>query len=315
MPKVSVIIPVYNTAPWLRRCLDSVCRQTVQDIEIICIDDGSSDISVNIIQDYTIKDNRIIFIKNRTNKGVSHCRNIGIDVAKGEYISFIDSDDFIDTNFYESLLKGDINYDIIKGNIIMYDSRNDKNYKSIWNDLNNDIKSNKAYFCCAFTSGIYRRNFILEKKIFFQENIKYFEDPVFSIQATINSSNIKIIDNTYYHYRHFHKYKTYSNNTYKVLEKLKAIIYILDYINKENITEIDYIIYTSFLYHHLTNLPNDIWKHSLVLEKFSNTLVYFINNCKLPTKSITHSFQYLKHRKLRQSIKNIRINLKCQKYQ
>ena len=93
-PKVSVIIPVYNTEKYLRECLDSVVNQTLKDIEIICINDGSTDGSLDILNEYAQNDNRFIII-NQENKGAGAARNKGLDVAKGEYLYFLDSDDYI----------------------------------------------------------------------------------------------------------------------------------------------------------------------------------------------------------------------------
>ena len=103
MPKVSVIIPIYNTEKYLRKCLDSVCNQTLSDIEIICVNDCSTDNSLEILEEYASKDNRIKLIDFKENKGAAVARNAGIDEAKGEYIGFVDSDDFIDLDFYEKL--------------------------------------------------------------------------------------------------------------------------------------------------------------------------------------------------------------------
>lgn len=103
MSKVSVIIPVYNTEKFLRKCLDSVCNQTLQDIEIICINDCSTDGSLEILREYAGKDNRIKLIELFENGGAAKARNIGIDIAHGEYIGFVDSDDFVDLDFYEKL--------------------------------------------------------------------------------------------------------------------------------------------------------------------------------------------------------------------
>lgn len=105
MSKVSVIIPVYNTEKFLRKCLDSVCNQTLQDIEIICINDCSTDGSSEILREYAGKDNRIKLIELFENGGAAKARNIGIDIAHGEYIGFVDSDDFVDLDFYEKLYK------------------------------------------------------------------------------------------------------------------------------------------------------------------------------------------------------------------
>ena len=100
MPKVSVIIPVHNTASFLRRCLDSVAGQTLQDIEIICVNDASPDEASAILHEYAMRDNRMRIIEFAENKGVSVARNTGMDAANGEYIGFVDGDDYIDLDFY-----------------------------------------------------------------------------------------------------------------------------------------------------------------------------------------------------------------------
>jgi glycosyltransferase involved in cell wall biosynthesis len=105
-PKVSVIIPVYNTAPYLRRCLDSVCNQTLRDIEIICVDDASTDNSLGILNEYAARDKRIRIIPFSENRGECAARNAALDIAAGEYMGGCDSDDYIDLNFYKSLLDG-----------------------------------------------------------------------------------------------------------------------------------------------------------------------------------------------------------------
>lgn len=118
--KVSVIIPVYNAAQYLERCLDSVINQTLKDIEIICINDCSTDNSLEILEEYASKDNRIKIIDFKENKGVAAARNAGINEAQGEYIGFVDPDDYIDSDFYAQLYKKayETKADIVKGNDI-----------------------------------------------------------------------------------------------------------------------------------------------------------------------------------------------------
>ena len=101
-PKISVIIPVYNTEKYLEKCFDSVLNQTLKDIEIVIVNDGSKDQSQNIIDDYARKDARIKSII-KENGGLSDARNVGLDNATGEYIAFIDSDDYIDSNMFEMM--------------------------------------------------------------------------------------------------------------------------------------------------------------------------------------------------------------------
>lgn len=102
---ISIIVPVYNVEKYLNQCLDSVCMQTYKNLEIILIDDGSTDKSGEICDEYAAKDNRIIVI-HKENIGVSDSRNKGLDIATGNYIGFVDSDDWIEFNMFEILYKG-----------------------------------------------------------------------------------------------------------------------------------------------------------------------------------------------------------------
>ena len=102
--KISVIIPVYNVEKYIEDCLNSILVQTLKDFEIICIDDCSTDNSLQIIETYTHKDKRIKILKNKKNEGPSYTRNIGIEMAQGEYIYFLDSDDMIEKNALQELL-------------------------------------------------------------------------------------------------------------------------------------------------------------------------------------------------------------------
>ena len=102
MPKISVIVPVYNVEKYLRECLDSIVNQTLQDIEIICINDGSTDGSAVILEEYAAKDKRIKIL-NQENKGAGEARNAGINSAQGKYLAFIDGDDFYCTDFCEKM--------------------------------------------------------------------------------------------------------------------------------------------------------------------------------------------------------------------
>jgi glycosyltransferase involved in cell wall biosynthesis len=104
MPKVSIVIPVYNVEKYLRQCLDSVVNQTLKDIEIICVNDGSTDNSLQILEEYANKDDRIKII-NKDNGGLSSARNAGLEIATGVYIGFVDSDDYIEIETYNEAYK------------------------------------------------------------------------------------------------------------------------------------------------------------------------------------------------------------------
>ena len=103
MAKISIIIPVYKVEQYLPECLDSVINQTYKNLEIICVDDGSPDNSGKILDEYASKDNRIKVI-HKENGGVSSARNAGLDIATGDWISFVDADDYIASDFYDKLI-------------------------------------------------------------------------------------------------------------------------------------------------------------------------------------------------------------------
>ncbi|MEE1282579.1 MAG: glycosyltransferase [Acutalibacteraceae bacterium] len=107
--KISIVIPAYNIAPYLPRCLDSVLSQTYENLEIIVVDDGSTDNTAEVIQEYVKRDSRIVPIY-KENTGVSDTRNKGLDIATGDYIGFVDGDDYIENSMYEVLLNNAIKY-------------------------------------------------------------------------------------------------------------------------------------------------------------------------------------------------------------
>lgn len=193
MPKISIIIPVYNTEKYLRECLDSVVNQTLRDIEIICINDGSTDNSLKILEEYALKDSRIK-VHTRGNKGAAKTRNEGIEIAKAEFISFIDADDYLEFNtFYEKLYNIAISKkaDIVKG---CY-----KYGKDGWinKNINQKIIEDKNNFIIEFAAAIYNTKFIKENNITFPI-ISDMEDPVFSFNCAILANKIEIAEDANY---------------------------------------------------------------------------------------------------------------------
>ncbi|MCD8290271.1 MAG: glycosyltransferase [Prevotella sp.] len=104
MPSVSILVPVYNVAEYLRQCLDSLIGQTLKDIEIICVDDGSTDTSSQILQEYAKMDSRVIIV-NKSNGGLPSARNAGLNVARGKFVGFVDGDDYVDADMYSRMYK------------------------------------------------------------------------------------------------------------------------------------------------------------------------------------------------------------------
>lgn len=132
-PLVSIIVPIYKVEPYLRRCLDSIVNQTYTNLEIILIDDGSPDGCPQICDEYAANDNRIVVI-HKENGGLSDARNAGLDICKGEYISFVDSDDWVDEKYIEVLLSLSIkeNTDIVIGEYVKINGKIPQKEENVW---------------------------------------------------------------------------------------------------------------------------------------------------------------------------------------
>ncbi len=193
-PLVSVIIPVYNTCEYLSECLNSVANQTLKDIEIILVDDGSTDGSLELLEKYRIEDPRVTLITQQ-NKGASSARNRGLDIAKGKYIAFVDSDDTIDTDAYEiSYSKAkEVNADIL----IFAEKKLSVKEGIFYNPL--EILKSASYI--PIWNKLYKREFLNEFGAKFYENAKCFNDDCFNTIVIPNAKVIKCISNKFYTYR------------------------------------------------------------------------------------------------------------------
>lgn len=203
MIKVSVIVPVYNVEDYLIECLTSIINQTLKEIEIICIDDCGTDNSINILKEYAKKDDRIRIISHKENKGLGPARNTGIKESKGEYISFIDSDDYISRDYLENLYNTIIKYDTdivstinikrVVGEAISLYSININKYLSIFQKIFNknhfegisnanikDEKENtKNYPFVVAWNKLYKRSFLLDNDLFFMDIKKVLKMKIF----------------------------------------------------------------------------------------------------------------------------------------
>ena len=215
MPKVSVIIPVYNVEKYLRECLDSVINQTLKDIEIICIDDGSTDNSLSILEKYAKKDKRVKIIALNHNIKQGGARNRGLDIAVGKYIMFVDSDDYLALNtiesFYNAINKTGV--DIVISSIHNFNMC--KNTENMFCEMQKYINStnkeegiyyidrNFTEFRVGPVAKLFKKSIIDKYKIRFPENIIQ-EDEAFHwcYFSVINS--IYFLSGEYY-YRRIHR--------------------------------------------------------------------------------------------------------------
>lgn len=218
MAKVSVIIPIYNVEKYLNRCIDSVINQSLKDIEIILVNDGSPDNCPKICDEYANKDSRIKVI-HKSNGGLSSARNAGMKIATGDYIGFVDSDDYIEINMYEQLYnvayennvdfvmsdyykvyddsKKEVTLDIDSGLYLKEDIYN-KIYPSLIMKEDIDYGPLLAVWHC-----LYKTSFIKKNDLYFDELVKYSEDNLFSSLVGYKSNSFYYMKGYYlYNYRY-----------------------------------------------------------------------------------------------------------------
>lgn len=237
--KISIIIPVYNREKYIDKCLNSIVSQTYKNIEIICVDDCSTDNSLDILRKYEIKDHRIKIIALANNGGVSHARNTGIKCATGDYIAFVDSDDTVDKNMFFEMVEAaeETGANIILSDLNMLSCgknenitvgleplriyRKEKIQKEILPRFTYVGKENLALF--AFYTKLYKKEVIIDNNVHFDTSISYEEDKLFAIEALANCNSLYYIPKAYY------KYDTSSGGLYSAFNKKSWIWYVNGY--------------------------------------------------------------------------------------
>ncbi len=211
-PKVSVVIPVYNVEPYLRECLESVVKQTLKEIEIICVDDGSTDNSLKILREYARSDKRFT-IMTQKNLYAGVARNAGLNIAKGEYLCFLDSDDFFELDLlerqYEQITRKKADLCICrsqmkteKGNLDMpWGLRKDLiPSRKVFSP--EDVADNVFQICCGYTwDKLFKRSNIIKYNRRFQ-SIHHSNDTYFVLSYLIICKKITFIDDVLVHYRY-----------------------------------------------------------------------------------------------------------------
>lgn len=223
-PKISIIIPVYNSVQYLEKCLNSVVMQTYSNLQIICIDDDSTDNSWDILQDYASRDTRF-YIFHKNNEGVSEARNYGLKQADGEYLMFVDSDDWIDEKTcelavdnlqktmsdivmwsYVRELSGESRpKNIMEQDRIYENSEVQKElYRRMYGILGEELVSpENADALCTVWGKLYRRNLIEENQIRFFDihKIGNYEDGLFNLDVFRYAKRVMFLNQNLYHYR------------------------------------------------------------------------------------------------------------------
>ena len=218
-PKVSIIIPVYNTEKYLRECLDSVLSQSLTDIEVICVNDGSTDSSLDILNEYAAKDPRVTVINSETNNGLACARDLGLQRMTGKWVKFVDSDDLLS----EGTLERQVNaaeaddVDILVHTIEPFFeseeiAENFKSYKTRYpiHGEYPSIMSGSDYFQQAYDNGdyraetpmrLFRAEFLAKNDLRFKKKLFSSEDEFFTPLATLYADRVRVLNEAGYLYR------------------------------------------------------------------------------------------------------------------
>ncbi len=303
MVKVSIILPVYNVEQYLKQCLDSITTQTFKDIEIIIVNDCSTDNSLQIINEYQQKDSRIILINLEKNGGVSNARNEGIKIAKGKYISFVDSDDWVKQDFIKILFNNIENHkcDVFAGSFSFYDDNTSNFYNYKHPDY---IKEYKSYtdllllpnYTCMTWYKIYSRDFLIRNNLFFDSNLKIKEDCLFFYKLILSKPKI-IFDNIPLYFYRIERKNSLTKSPYFVIHSIITLLKKMKFLlsEKDEYKEYSKTFYVYAFLHIAYGLTcckfsNKRTKYMLLAAK----RFLFNNNKKfsIPEKFVIYTFKF-----------------------
>lgn len=278
MPKVSVIIPVYGVEKYIEKCLDSLVNQTLEDIEIIVVNDGSPENEQEIIDKYVKKYPKKIKSFIKENGGQGSARNFGIEKASGEYIGFVDSDDYVDVTMFEKLYNKtkEKDYDIVSCN---YYSVNEY-YKIIGEDKQGIINNKKDMFfgIIAVWNKIYKSDILKKNKIIFREKVRY-EDVDYILKCIINSSSFGLVDEALYFYLLRPGSAMNNNNIKRNLEILESFDEIRKDKNvKKYGDEIEYLAILHILLFPVVRIVNSNGNKKIKIEVINKLHKYLEDN-------------------------------------
>lgn len=256
MSKISIIVPVYNSSKYLNKCLDSIINQSYKNIEIICINDGSTDKSLDILNEYKKIDDRVC-VYTIKNSGVSCARNYGIKKSSGKYIMFIDSDDYIELDMIDRMMGTllDEKVDIVRcNNFVEYFDKTIIEEYYLKNKLINKIDSNiiddiitskLLTYCCVLLV----KKDILMKTNLFNTNLKIYEDRVFYLELFLKAKSIYFMEDVLYHYviNNSSCTQSYKNVTNHLFDTIKGWKIIDDILKDNNFDDLKIVLNTKYL--------------------------------------------------------------------
>lgn len=279
--KLSIIVPVYGVEKYIDKCLNSLVKQSLKEIEIIVVNDGTKDNSQKIIDKYVKKYPDKIKSYIKENGGQGSARNYGLKKATGEYIGYVDSDDFVEKDMYKKLYDKakENNYDIVVcGNYNVSEDYQNKNIDAFINNYNTDLE-NIFFGKMAVWNKIYKRDILIKNKLEFKEKV-WYEDLAFTLKAIMNSNTFAFIDEPLYDYLIREGSTMNNSNVKRNLEILDAFDDILSYIkhnkkeeyfDKVEFLAIDHIYISAIVRILKANADNKIKKETV------NELICYMN--------------------------------------
>jgi glycosyltransferase involved in cell wall biosynthesis len=266
--KVSIIVPIYKVEKYLHKCLDSIVNQTLKDIEIILIDDCGGDNSIEIAKEFAKNDSRIKIVQNLKNKGQGYSRNVGIRLAKGEYIAFVDSDDRIESEMYEILYKKALEYDLdivkcdfyyeFQNSLVKYDlSKFCSDFDKIYKVKDNPLAL-LGYQITTVWNGMYKKEFLIDNSLFFNEIVKY-EDMIFSWGSMLKAQKIMYVPNSLYYYLQINSLSDTNTEKYYKFHLQNTKI-LGDFIEPGSILNDAYVLYVFRHFQYITSLRRNVNK-------------------------------------------------------
>jgi len=273
---ISIIVPIFNSEKYLKACLDSVFSQSIANKEIILIDDCSTDRSIDIIKCYQVLSDAVQIIRNPLNKGLSNSRNLGLRVARGKYVGFVDSDDFVIPDMFENLVRigNSGGLDIVMSNYkYVLENGETHDYRRTERIYKLGIVSGKTFLEESINdkclpaggncSNIYLSEFLTKRQIKFKPDT-YFEDVTFQLDTLIDASKVQCLKETYYYYLKRENSITSSYNPKKISDHfaitrdiykkfkelvfLKPVIYDLYYASLVEPTEVENRIFAAAIF-------------------------------------------------------------------
>ena len=238
IPLVSIIVPVYNVAKYLPQCLDSLKNQTLRQIEIICVNDASTDDSLSILRRYEQEDSRFVVVDLPQNMKQGGARNVGIRLAKSDYLAFVDSDDWVDTRMYEQLYKEALEKeaDLVSSDYYIYRNESDiqicKNLESKTFALS--IKERNRIFLLngiRLWTSVFRRSLFFDNQLFFPEHL-FYEDNAIVGALYLSSKKAVKLDIPLYYYRMNNISTTRCLNNYRYFDRLETSKMFLEHMKR-----------------------------------------------------------------------------------